>query len=252
MWRAFSVKHLNLLSPWASSTAVAEGEIYARFCTSKLGLKINASSTCSAKFLASEGRIFRAQSRMRHPTEGDGSKGRMLGPFGNSGCCSWPRRRRKSSVGCGERRAAAERPLPCSEQKSRGTELERKTLKVAFETGTGMQSSVSCIPQHHLTLLSIAGPCFGLAFPAGTGSSCEELGFASSEQTKVLCWGCFGSSGGARLELGAAASLGVMHPCAQHSPEPSWGRTQWRAAEKPQPTQRHTFNALPPRFPQSS
>lgn len=26
MWRAFSVKHLNLSAPWASGTAVAEGE----------------------------------------------------------------------------------------------------------------------------------------------------------------------------------------------------------------------------------
>lgn len=91
MWRAFAVKHLYLSVPWASSTAVAEGENYAGFCTSKLDLKINTSSTCFAKFSAPEGRLLRAQSQIRCPKGGGRTKGRMLGPYGRSGHCSLQR-----------------------------------------------------------------------------------------------------------------------------------------------------------------
>lgn len=77
MWRDFAVKQLYHSVPWASSTAVAECENYACFCTDKPGLEINASSTYFAKFSVPEGRLLRAQSSIRCPAEGR-SKGWML------------------------------------------------------------------------------------------------------------------------------------------------------------------------------
>ena len=219
MRSAFSVKHLNLSVLWASSTAVAEGENYARFCTSKLGLKINASGTCFAKFLAPEGRFFSAQSPVRHPTEGGRSKGRLLGPAGNLGCCSWPKQRRRArgEEGCSATPASALRA-----KKPQGTELESTTLKAAFEMRAGMRTSVSCIPQHHPILL----------------------------QSQALLW--FVLSQGHRRLPCQPWSDAVMHPTPSTAQSPPGAARSSVSQKTPQLTERQTINVLPPRFPEST